>query len=149
MTARVRAPDNVKGRPPVPSRESGPDACSADITTASVDQDGQAAMMAAALARAIDPDAEIRYWLARCREAYQAGVEAGLAIRIDADEEAWRVAAGRVRVVRTSPTHAETEARRWTVRGEQRTRETYGRPHPDDYTGGPVQDRHTSRAEAA
>jgi hypothetical protein len=25
--------------------------------------------------------------------------------------------------------------RRWVVRGEQRTRETYGQPHPDDYMG--------------
>jgi hypothetical protein len=27
---------------------------------------------------------------------------------------------------------------RWFVRGEARSRETFGRPHADDYTGGPV-----------
>jgi hypothetical protein len=30
---------------------------------------------------------------------------------------------------------AKVYARRWTVRGEQRTRATFGRPHPDDYPG--------------
>ena len=29
----------------------------------------------------------------------------------------------------------ETEARRWTLRGEPRTRETFGLPHPDDFPG--------------
>ena len=29
----------------------------------------------------------------------------------------------------------EIEERRWTVRGQQRTRKTFGRPHPADYPG--------------
>jgi hypothetical protein len=33
------------------------------------------------------------------------------------------------------PAHADLERRRWTVRGEQRTRETHGQPHPGDYKG--------------
>jgi hypothetical protein len=31
--------------------------------------------------------------------------------------------------------YAEIDRRRWVVRGEQRTRETFGQPHPDDYMG--------------
>lgn len=38
-------------------------------------------------------------------------------------------------VARGGPAHAELERRRWTVRGEQRTQETFGQPHPDDYMG--------------
>jgi len=91
--------------------------------------------MTADLADLIDPVAEIRYRLQLAREAFQAGVEAGLARVIGADEEAWRVAAGRVRVAPASPTRAEVEARRWKVRGEHRTRETFGRPHRDDFPG--------------
>jgi hypothetical protein len=83
----------------------------------------------------LDPAAEVRYWRALCSEAFRAGVEAGLGRRIGADEETWRVAAGRVRVVSASPTHAETEVRRWMVRGEQRTRETFGQPHAADFPG--------------
>jgi phosphosulfolactate phosphohydrolase-like enzyme len=30
---------------------------------------------------------------------------------------------------------AKLYARRWTLRGEQRTRETFGEPHPGDYQG--------------
>jgi hypothetical protein len=30
---------------------------------------------------------------------------------------------------------AELEARRWTVRGEARTRDTFADPHPDDRAG--------------
>jgi hypothetical protein len=93
------------------------------------------AALAAVLLGVIDPGAEVRYRHQLAREAYQAGVEAGLARVIDADEEAWRVAAGRVRVMAASPSRDEVEARRWSVRGEQRTRETFGRPHRDDYPG--------------
>ena len=93
------------------------------------------AALTSGLLGVIDPGAEIRYRLQLAREAYQAGVEAGLARAIGEDEEAWRVAAGRVRVVAASPSRAEVEARRWSVRGEQRTRETFGCPHRDDYPG--------------
>lgn len=34
-----------------------------------------------------------------------------------------------------------TEARRWNVRGEPRTRATFGLPHPDDFQGGLPQPR--------
>ena len=38
-------------------------------------------------------------------------------------------------VARGGPAYAEIERKRWTVRGEQRTRETFGQPHPGDYLG--------------
>jgi hypothetical protein len=91
--------------------------------------------LTAELLAVVDHGAEIRYRHQLAREAYQAGVEAGLARVVGADEEAWRVAAGRVRVMAASPPWAEVEARRWSVRGEQRTRETFGRPHRGDYPG--------------
>jgi hypothetical protein len=91
--------------------------------------------MTADLEALIDPAAEIRYRLQLAREAYQAGMEAGLARVIGADEEAWRAAPGRIRVTPAGPVRAEVEARRWAVRGDQRTRETFGLPHPDDFRG--------------
>jgi hypothetical protein len=91
--------------------------------------------LAAELLAVIDPGAEIRYRHQLAREAYRAGVEAGLARVVGADEEAWRVAGGRVRVMAASPSRAEVEGRRWSVRDEQRTREAFGCPHRDDYPG--------------
>ncbi len=38
-------------------------------------------------------------------------------------------------IARGGPAHAEIERKRWTVRGEARTRETFGEPHPGDYMG--------------
>lgn len=35
--------------------------------------------------------------------------------------------------------YADAERRRWELRGQPRTRETFSRPHPDDFRGGPVQ----------
>ncbi len=33
---------------------------------------------------------------------------------------------------------AELEARRWSLRGEPRTRQSFAQPHPADYQGGPL-----------
>jgi len=33
------------------------------------------------------------------------------------------------------PSWAELERKRWTLRGEPRTRATFGLPHPDDFPG--------------
>lgn len=38
-------------------------------------------------------------------------------------------------IARGGPSAAELEAKRWTVRGEQRTRDTFGQPHPGDFPG--------------
>lgn len=46
--------------------------------------------------------------------------------------EDWRVMAADVP---HGPTWAEVEERRWTVRGERRTRETFADPHPGDFPG--------------
>lgn len=39
-------------------------------------------------------------------------------------------------LVRALGDRADVEARRWSVRGEQRTRGTFGQSHPADYRGG-------------
>ena len=67
---------------------------------------------------------------ARGREAgYREGREAEAADR----DAAWlRIARP---VARGGPSFAELERRRWRLRDEQRTRESFGEPHPDDYQG--------------
>jgi hypothetical protein len=37
---------------------------------------------------------------------------------------------------RGGPQHAELQRRRWMLRGDQRTRGTFGQGHPDDFPGG-------------
>jgi hypothetical protein len=79
-------------------------------------------------------DGQLRLRLEAYREGYQRGHQAGYAAgRQDlADEfaEAWNDIARPV--TRADPA---LQRRRWTLRGEQRTRETFGRPHRDDFTG--------------
>jgi hypothetical protein len=78
-------------------------------------------------------------WLRRLRDAGKAafwrGVEHGWKQGYEqacADQQAayhamaWRVARGDPR------SYAELERERWIVHGEQRTRETFGQPHPAD-----------------
>jgi hypothetical protein len=38
-------------------------------------------------------------------------------------------------IVAVLTAQADIERRRWRLRGEPRTRETFARPHPDDFTG--------------
>lgn len=67
------------------------------------------------------------------RAAYRAGYNDGRADeQRDADR---RWVATPPLTVRDDLTRDELEARRWTLRGEQRTRETFGLPHPADFTG--------------
>jgi hypothetical protein len=67
------------------------------------------------------------------RAAYRAGYADGCA---DAQREADRAWSQRLPLtVRDGPDHAEIEAARWEVRGERRTRETFGYPHPADFPG--------------
>jgi hypothetical protein len=86
---------------------------------------------------AVDLDAEPDAWLAAFEDlkeigelhaAYAAGREAEGTER----DQAWNRIAGQVS---RSGKFADVERRRWTVRGEQRTREDFGRPHPDDFKG--------------
>jgi hypothetical protein len=59
---------------------------------------------------------------ARGREdGYQAGYVTGVLARKHADRDVYE--------------GLQLEARRWELRGEQRTRATFGRPHPDDHQG--------------
>jgi len=79
--------------------------------------------------------AEREWWTRRLldaeRAAYRRGYTDGRADeRHDADRE-W---AGRPPVpVSTGPALAELEAQRWALRGEARTRATFGEPHRSDY----------------
>jgi hypothetical protein len=81
-------------------------------------------------------DQWLRRLLAAELDAWRAGYAAGCADERRASDRAW--AARPPFKVLDGPDLAELEAARWNVRGEQRTRETFGLPHPDDYAGGPV-----------
>lgn len=86
-----------------------------------------------ALVDAIDPEAEIRY-------RQQLAKEAATAERERARSEGYAAAIADVKaaehgIVGIFRDVAETEARRWTLRGEQRTRATFSHPHEDDYPG--------------
>lgn len=71
--------------------------------------------------------------LAACRAAYLAGHADGRAAeRLEADQ-AW--AARPARIARDGLALEDLERHRWTVRGDSRTRDTFGQPHPDDYQG--------------
>jgi hypothetical protein len=82
---------------------------------------------------------ERELWLTRLldaeRAAYMLGYADGRADEACDADRAW--AAVPVQRVRSGQALAELEVRRWELRGDARTRETFGNPHPDDYTGGP------------
>jgi hypothetical protein len=89
--------------------------------------------LVAALIEAIDPEAEIRY-------RQQLAQEAAMAQRERSWSEGYAAAIADVKaaehgIVAIFRDVAETEARRWTLRGEPRTRATFGQPHQDDYPG--------------
>jgi len=64
---------------------------------------------------------------------HMAGADDGRQAEATERDKAWnRIARP---IARGGTAHAEIEQRRWTVRGEQRTRETYGQPHQGDYKG--------------
>lgn len=67
------------------------------------------------------------------RAAYSAGYADGRADERREADRAW--AARPPQIVHDGVTLAAVEARRWELRGEQRTRETFGQPHPADYQG--------------
>lgn len=100
--------------------------------------------LAEALAELLELSGERDQWMDRLgaeyrlgfRLGYAAGIEAGRCL--EAADAAQRDDArnwpGRP-VIRFRDSLADLEAVRWSVRGEPRTRETYGNPHPDDYRG--------------
>ena len=86
------------------------------------------------LALSDERDSWMRQLLAAGRESYRRGLADGIALgrRLEGAERdaAWNEIARPV--ARIDP---ERKRKRWAVRGEQRTRETFGQPHPGDYKG--------------
>ena len=86
------------------------------------------------LAALSDPlvEIELRHQLAH--EAYERGRADGWRQGYESAEAdmagRWRAASQRI--ARGGISYRELEARRWVLRGEQRDRETFGQPHPDD-----------------
>lgn len=81
-------------------------------------------------------DAEQAARLAATREAYHAGLAAGLERghreTLENLAAAERRALGGLVRLADRPDVAEMERRRWSLRGEPRTRETFADPHPGD-----------------
>ena len=89
------------------------------------------------LALSDERDTWMRRLLSAGRDSYRRGLADGIALgrRLEAAERdaAWKAIARPA--ARGGPSHAELERKRFTVRGEPRTREAFGLPHPDDYKG--------------
>jgi len=87
--------------------------------------------------------AERDAWQARVDAAWRDGYQAAAATWHDIGygqacaemARAWHEAAS---PIAHGPFFADLERRRWSVRGEPRTRETFRHPHPSDYRGGPL-----------
>ncbi len=98
-------------------------------------------VMDQALAELLERSDERDLYETRIERAHRDGWRAGWAEGYDMGrrdegaerDQAWNEIARPV--TRGGPTHDELERKRWTVRGEPRTRETFGLPHPDDYQG--------------
>lgn len=103
--------------------------------------DGLERLRQALLAVLPDPAVEVGYRRQLAREAYERGIADGQRAGFAAAVEGYK------RAQQDAVTHLETYARRWRVpcrecrrwglrdgcsRCEDRIRETYGRPHPDD-----------------
>jgi len=77
--------------------------------------------------------------LAAWREGYEhgffAGIEVGRGAALEEEAAQRREAAGLVHEATAGPANAAVIRRRWTVRDERRTRETFGQPHGADYPG--------------
>jgi len=72
-------------------------------------------------------------------EGYRAGLAAaGPVYEVGYAACAADVKAAQHAIYRPLAAAAEAERGRWRVRGEARTRATFGAPHPADYRGGPV-----------
>ena len=78
-------------------------------------------------------DVQLQRLLDAERAAYMAGYAHGRADEAREADRAW--AARPPQPVRVGESLAALEARRWELRGEPRTRETFGRPHLADYRG--------------
>lgn len=105
--------------------------------TGSAARAGGLGAVAELLAAQADPVTEIELRCQQVREAYEAGRAGGWREGYEhgarlLDTEWPAVIAP---MLSGRPDHRELERRRWALRGEQRTRETFGDPHPDDFSG--------------
>jgi hypothetical protein len=91
----------------------------------------EAANLEALLVTADERDSWLRRVLAAELAAWRAGYDAGRADERRAADRAW--SARPPLKANDGPDLAELEALRWELRGEARTRETFGLPHPGDY----------------
>lgn len=74
-----------------------------------------------------------RAYMEGWKAGHMAGIGDGRQAEAAERDRAWNAIARPI--ARGGAAHAELERRRWTVRGEQRTRETYGDPAPGDFMG--------------
>lgn len=99
-----------------------------DLAAARAERDRLAAIIAAHLAA--DPaETESKLWRAYATESYEAG-RADMAAELAATWPHYPPLEPL-----DGPALAELQTRRWAVRGEPRTRETFGMPHALDRTG--------------
>lgn len=98
-----------------------------------------AEVVAALIGESDDRARQLARQLAAWREGYERGFTAGVDVgRVAEAHERDQAHARLARHVIHGEPLDETEHRRWRLRGETRTRQTFGRPHPADYRGGPV-----------
>src|ERR1017187_9853159 len=84
-------------------------------------------------------DLELRAQLGAWRDGYRAGAaDAEAQFMAGYAPCASDVKAAQHAIYDHLSREAEAGRWRWAVRGEPRTRETFGQPHTDDHTGGPV-----------
>lgn len=93
---------------------------------------------AAVLERSAERELWLRRELAAEVRGYERGRAAGYEEGYAASEremaQCWHEIADPIAC--GGPSYAELERRRWMLRGEQRTRKTFGQPHADDFLGG-------------
>jgi hypothetical protein len=84
-------------------------------------------------------------WERRVADAWRDGVAHAEALYDGEYQRGWDDGVAHAEMVESARRRLRVPARvtsagqtRWVVRGERRTRATFGRPHKDDYTGGPV-----------
>lgn len=106
-------------------------------------------VVAAFIGESDDRSRQLGERLAAWREGYAAGFAAGTEVGRGAEaherDQLWsefskpisrRGPAGPGVDEKISLAYDHVERRRWNLRGEPRTRETFGQPHPGDYQGG-------------
>jgi hypothetical protein len=95
-------------------------------------------------------DMWLRRELAAGRRGYERGRRDGYAegyAEAERDmERRWREFARPMARQLQGPSYAELERRRWTLRGEVRTRETFALSHPGDYPGTGQPEHHQGAA---